>query len=41
MHSEKIHGLYSSPNIIRLRWAVRVVRMEEKRNANRKFVAKS
>jgi hypothetical protein len=41
MHSEKIHGLYSSLNIIRLRWAERVARMEEKRNAYRDFVAKS
>ena len=41
MHTETTHGLYSLPNIFRLRWADHVARMEEKRKAYRDFVAKS
>jgi hypothetical protein len=38
LHNEKLHNLYSSPNIIRMiksrrmRWAGHVARMGEKRN---------
>jgi hypothetical protein len=44
VHNEKLHNLYSSPNIIRtikstrMRWAGRVARMGEKRNAYRILV---
>jgi hypothetical protein len=46
LHSEELRNLYSSPNIIittksrRMRWAARVARMDDKRNANRIFVGK-
>jgi hypothetical protein len=46
LHNEKLHNLYSSPNIIRMikskrmRWAGRVARMEETRNAYRILVGK-
>jgi hypothetical protein len=39
LHSEELHNLYSSPNIIRMiksrriRWAGHVARMGEKRNS--------
>jgi hypothetical protein len=45
-HNEELHNLYSSPSIIRIiksrrmRWAGRVARMEEKRNAYRLLVGK-
>jgi hypothetical protein len=41
LHNEELHNLYSSPNIIRMiksrrvRWAGRIARIEEKRNALR------
>jgi hypothetical protein len=41
LHNEELHNLYSLPNIIgmiksrRMRWAVNVARMVEKRNAYR------
>jgi hypothetical protein len=41
LHSEELHNLYSSPNIIRMiksrrmRWAGHVARMEQKKNAYR------
>jgi hypothetical protein len=44
LHNEKFHNLYSSPVIIRMiksrrmRWAGRVTRMEENRNACRILV---
>jgi hypothetical protein len=44
--NEKLHNLYSSPNIIRMiksrrmRWAWHVARMLEKRNAYRILVGK-
>jgi hypothetical protein len=44
MHSEELHNLYSSPNIIRviksrrMRWAGHVARMGENRNAYRILV---
>jgi hypothetical protein len=46
LHNEELHNLYSSPNIIRMiksrrmRWAVHVTRMGEKRNAYRILVGK-
>jgi hypothetical protein len=46
LHNEKLHNLYSSPNIIRLkklrrmRWAVHVVCIKKKRNANKFLVGK-
>jgi hypothetical protein len=46
LHDEKLHNLYSSPNIIRMmksrrmRYAGRVVQMREKRNAYRILVGK-
>ena len=46
LHNAELHALYSSPNIIRslktrlLRWAVRVARMEQSRNAYRVLVGK-
>jgi hypothetical protein len=46
MHNEELHGLYSSPNIIkkiksrRMRWAEHVACMAEKRNAYRILVGK-
>jgi hypothetical protein len=46
LHNEKLHSLYSSPNIIRMiksrrvRWAGHVARMEETRNAYRRLVGK-
>jgi hypothetical protein len=42
LHNEELHSLYSSPSIIkminsrRMRWAVYVVCMDEKRNTYRK-----
>jgi hypothetical protein len=45
-HNEELHGLYSSPSIIRIiksrrmRWAGHVARMGEKRNAYRLLVGK-
>jgi hypothetical protein len=44
LHSEELHYLYSSPNIIRMimsrimRWTEHVTRMEAKRNAYRILV---
>jgi hypothetical protein len=44
LHNEELHDLYSSPSIVRIiksrrmRWAGRVARMEEKRNAYRLLV---
>jgi hypothetical protein len=46
LHNEKLHNLYSSPDIIRIiksrrmRWAGYVARMEEKRSAYRIWVGK-
>jgi hypothetical protein len=41
LHNEELHNLYSSPNIIRrMRWAGRVARMGETRNAYRVLVGK-
>jgi hypothetical protein len=46
LHNEELRDLYSSPNIIRIiksrrmRWAVQVARMGEKRNAYRLLVGK-
>jgi hypothetical protein len=46
LHNEKLHNLYSSPNIIRMiksrrmRWAGHVARMGETRNAYRILVGK-
>jgi hypothetical protein len=46
LHNEELHNLYSSPNIIRMiesrrmRWAGRVARMGETRNAYRILVGK-
>jgi hypothetical protein len=46
LHNEELHNLYSSPNIIRMiksrrmRWAVHVVRIGEKRNAYMILVGK-
>jgi hypothetical protein len=47
LHSEELHNLYSSPNIIRtiksrrMRWAGHVERIGEKRNAYRISVGKT
>jgi hypothetical protein len=47
MHSEELHDLYSSPDIIRqikskrIRWAGHVARMGEERNAYRVLVGKT
>jgi hypothetical protein len=38
LHNEELHNLYSSPSIIRMRWAGHVARMGEKRNAYRILV---
>jgi hypothetical protein len=46
LHNEELHGLYSSPSIIRIikgrmmRWVGHVARMGEKRNAYRLLVGK-
>jgi hypothetical protein len=46
LHNEELHNLYSSPSIIRIiksrrmRWAVHVARMGEKRNVYRLLVGK-
>jgi hypothetical protein len=46
LHNEELHDLYSSPSIIRIikarrmRWAVHVARMGQKRNAYRLLVGK-
>jgi hypothetical protein len=40
MYNEELHNLYSTPNIIRMRWAGHVARMGEKRNAYRILVRK-
>jgi hypothetical protein len=46
LHNEKLHNLYSSPNIIRqiksrrMRWAGHAVRMGEERNVYRVLVGK-
>jgi hypothetical protein len=46
LHNEELHNLYSSPSIIRIinsrrmRWAVHVARMGEKRNVYRLLVRK-
>jgi hypothetical protein len=46
LHNEELHDLYSSPSIIRIikarrmRWAMHVARMGEKRNAYRLLVGK-
>jgi hypothetical protein len=46
LHNEELHDLYSSPNIIRIiksrrmRWAGRLARMGDKRNAYRLMVRK-
>jgi hypothetical protein len=46
LHNEELHNLYSSPSIIimiksrRMRWAVHVVIMGEKKNAYRILVGK-
>jgi hypothetical protein len=46
LHNEELHNLYSSPTIIRMiksrrvRWAGRVARMGERRNAYRILVGK-
>jgi hypothetical protein len=46
LHHEELHNLYTSPNIIRIksrrmRWAMHVARMGEKRNAYRILVGKA
>jgi hypothetical protein len=47
LHNEKLHNLYSSPNIIRqikstrMRWVGHVARMEEERNVYRVLMGKS
>ena len=33
LHNEELHSLYRSPNIVRVRWAGHVARMEEGRSA--------
>ena len=33
LHNEELHSLYRSPNIVRVRWAGNVARMEKGRNA--------
>jgi hypothetical protein len=46
LHNEELHNLYSSPSIVRIiksrrmRWAVHVARMGEKRNVYRLLVGK-
>jgi hypothetical protein len=46
LHNEELHGLYSSPSIIRIiklrrmRWVEHVARMVEKRNMYRLLVGK-
>ena len=46
LHNEKLNGLYSSPNIVRMkksrrvRWAVHVARMGERRGVHRVLVGK-
>jgi hypothetical protein len=46
LYNEKLHNLYTSPNIIRIiksrrmRWAANVARMGEKRNVYRLLVGK-
>jgi hypothetical protein len=46
LHNEEFHNLYSSPSIVRIiksrrmRWAVHVERMGEKRNVYRLLVGK-
>jgi hypothetical protein len=46
LHSEDLHNLYSSPNIIRqiksrrIRWAGHVARMEEERKEDKVLVGK-
>jgi hypothetical protein len=46
LHNKELHDLYSSPSIIRIikskrmRWAVHVARMGEKRNSYRLLVGK-
>jgi hypothetical protein len=37
LHNEELHNLYSSPS---MKWAVRVARMEEKRNVYRLLIGK-
>jgi hypothetical protein len=34
MHNDELHSLYSSPNIIRVRWVEQVLLMGEMRNAH-------
>ena len=47
LHNEELNDLYSSPNIVRviksrrMRWAVRVARMEEGRGVHKVLVGKS
>jgi hypothetical protein len=47
LHSEELHNVYSSPNIIRqikarrTRWAGHVARIGEERKVNKVFVGKS
>ena len=47
LHNEKLHGLYSSSNIIRViksrrvKWAAYVARMEERTGAHRDLVGRS
>jgi len=46
LHNEKLHGLYSSPNIIqviksrRMRWARHMAHMGDRRGAYRVFVGR-
>jgi hypothetical protein len=40
LHNEKLHNLYSSPNIIRIMWEGCVERFREVRNAYKFFVGK-
>jgi hypothetical protein len=40
LHNEELHNLYSSPSIIRMRWAGHVARMREKLNAYRILVGR-